>query len=93
VGLEGLGQFKNALTTPGIEPETLRLVAYCLNQLRYQLPRFRKGFSIKFVAVFKKEKSVDSYLGDLNNSSASYKKGGRERTIGLPPVGYFYLEG
>jgi hypothetical protein len=36
VRLEGLGQLKNLMTSPGIEPATLGLVAFCLNQLRYR---------------------------------------------------------
>jgi hypothetical protein len=36
--LEELGQLKNPVTSSGIEPATFRLVAYCLNQLRYRLP-------------------------------------------------------
>jgi hypothetical protein len=38
VRLEGLGQFKNPITTLGIEPATFRLVSWCLNQLRYRVP-------------------------------------------------------
>jgi hypothetical protein len=35
--LEGLGQLKNPMTSPGIEPATFWLVAQCLNQLRYRV--------------------------------------------------------
>jgi hypothetical protein len=38
VRLEGLGQLKNPVTSSGIKP--LRLVAQCLNQLRYRVPPF-----------------------------------------------------
>jgi hypothetical protein len=37
VRLEGLGQLKNPMTW-SVESTTFRLVAYCLNQLRYHVP-------------------------------------------------------
>jgi hypothetical protein len=39
VWLEGLGQLKYSMTSSGIEPATFRLIAYCLNQLRYYVPQ------------------------------------------------------
>jgi hypothetical protein len=39
VRLEGLGQLKNPMNSSEIEPATFRLVALCLNQLRYRVPR------------------------------------------------------
>jgi hypothetical protein len=36
VRLGGLGQLKNPMTSSGIETVTFRLVAQCLNQLRYR---------------------------------------------------------
>jgi hypothetical protein len=36
--LERLGQFKNPMISSGIEAATFRLVAQCLNQLRYHAP-------------------------------------------------------
>jgi hypothetical protein len=35
--LEGLGQLKNLMTSSGIESATFRLVAQCLNKLRYSV--------------------------------------------------------
>jgi hypothetical protein len=35
VRLEGLGKLKSRMTSTGKEPATFRLVAQCLNQLRY----------------------------------------------------------
>jgi hypothetical protein len=40
VRLKGLGQLKNPMTSSGIEPATFRLIAYCLNQLRYGVPPY-----------------------------------------------------
>jgi hypothetical protein len=46
--LEGLGELKNAMDSSGIESETFRLVALCLNQLRYRvLPRSKATDRIK----------------------------------------------
>jgi hypothetical protein len=40
VRLDGLGELRNPVTSLGIEPATFRLVAKCLNQLRYRVLRF-----------------------------------------------------
>jgi hypothetical protein len=40
VRLEGLGQLKNPMISTGIEHATFRIVAQCLNQLRYRVPLF-----------------------------------------------------
>jgi hypothetical protein len=39
--MEGLGKLKNAMTSSEIEPATSRLVAQCLNQLRYRVPPWK----------------------------------------------------
>jgi hypothetical protein len=38
VRLEELGQLKNPMTSSILKPSTFRLVAWCLNQLRYRMP-------------------------------------------------------
>jgi hypothetical protein len=37
--LERLGQLKNPVTSSEIKPATFRIVAECLNQLRYRVPQ------------------------------------------------------
>jgi hypothetical protein len=39
VRLEGLGKLKKKSTLSGLDPATFRLVANCLNQLRYLMPQ------------------------------------------------------
>jgi hypothetical protein len=41
VRLERLGQLKNQMNSSGFEPETFRLVASCLKQLRYRVSRIQ----------------------------------------------------
>jgi hypothetical protein len=41
VWLERLDQLKNPMNSLGIELETVRLVAQCLDELRYRVPRPR----------------------------------------------------
>jgi hypothetical protein len=49
VRLEGLGQLKSPMTSSAIEPATFRLVAQCLNQLRYRVPQ--DNFKIRKIVV------------------------------------------
>jgi hypothetical protein len=57
VRLEGLDQLKNPIAPSGIEPATFRLVAYCINQLRYRVPpkklrRIEINSSVHFISLF-----------------------------------------
>ena len=45
---KGLWQWKSQTTPSGIEPETLQLVAQCLNQLRYRVPTELKWSFLNF---------------------------------------------
>jgi hypothetical protein len=50
VRLEALSQLKSIMTSSGIEPTIFRLVAWCLNQLRYRVPRYTE-VGTKFLSV------------------------------------------
>jgi hypothetical protein len=62
VPLEGLGQLKNPMTWSGIEPETFRLVAQCLNPLRYQEVSRLRVLHKKITAVKSKKVKPDCLL-------------------------------
>jgi hypothetical protein len=81
VRLEGLGQLKNPVTSLGIDPVTFRLVAQCLNQLRYRVPQGnivpRKStyFSEEHVAsIFRVEEQVNIPPKHLFTFDGLYKK-------------------
>jgi hypothetical protein len=44
--LEGLGQFKNLMTSSRIEPASFRLVAQSLNELRYRVPQYEFALTL-----------------------------------------------
>jgi hypothetical protein len=52
VRLEGLGQLENPMTSSGIEPQTFRLVAQCLNQPRYACPHVLLVRALCWVEIY-----------------------------------------
>jgi hypothetical protein len=54
VRLEGLDKLENPMTSLGFEPATFRLVALCLNQLRYLY------MGRRIIEVYFKEKGSES---------------------------------
>jgi hypothetical protein len=63
VWLEGLIKLKNPVTLLGIDPATFRLVAQCLNQLRYCMPPEKMAEVIND----EKESSGDHFYYLLNS--------------------------
>jgi hypothetical protein len=70
VRLEELSQLKNPMTSSGIEPATIRLVAWCLNQLRYRVaPFFFNYLAIQHTILMSRALPTDfnCYWSDHNS--------------------------
>jgi hypothetical protein len=60
VQLEVLGKLKKySMTSSGIEPAALRLVKYCLNQLRYCVPHKKYVLSLIELVILKSHESIN----------------------------------
>jgi hypothetical protein len=66
VRLEGLGQLKNAMTSSGIDPAVFRLVAQCLNQLRYR--EYMMLYSVRYGVTSCDWRPTRASLGTLSGA-------------------------
>jgi hypothetical protein len=62
VRLEGLGRLKNPMTSSGLEAATFRLVAECLNQLRYRVPPYIYIYIYIYTRVYIKPNYITGRL-------------------------------
>jgi hypothetical protein len=62
VRLEELHQLKHLMTSSGIEPAIFRLVAYCLNQVRYRVPHLSIHKLLKNAFNRRNERICSNYV-------------------------------
>jgi hypothetical protein len=74
VRLEGLGQLKKS-TSSGLEPATFRLLAYCLNQLRYRVtPKYLfRLFKVTDIFAFYSLSHMQSYVKILKFTCSAFQ--------------------
>jgi hypothetical protein len=73
VRLDGLVHLKNPMTSSGFEPAAFRLVAYCLNQLRYRVTTYKSvhinntitAFEYKFSKLNKSDVQISIFIQGL----------------------------
>jgi hypothetical protein len=84
VQLKGLGQLRNPIISSGIEPATFRLVALCLDQLRYHVPlEPRIIFNLSLTSICWLWTSVVSIICSIKHKVRSYLPG---KTQEQPPA-------
>jgi hypothetical protein len=72
VRLEGLGQLRNLLTSLGNEPDTLQLIAECLNQLRYGVTQYKGKPTLILTSDEKLQKTQIKINNEINKPTGKH---------------------